>query len=43
MWYDKMVIKVLLIVSKILARRSESSYAFEIEKLEKEMFEREEK
>ena len=41
MWYDKAVVKVLLMVAKIMARSGKTSYAHEIEKLEKEMFESE--
>lgn len=39
MWYDKVVIKILLLIAKILSRSGKTSYSHEIEKLEKEIFE----
>lgn len=41
-WYDKIVIKTLLLVAKIMSRYGEKTYAHEIDKLEKEIFESEE-
>lgn len=41
-WYDKMVIKSLLLVARIMSRSGNKTYSHEIEKLEKEIFEREE-
>lgn len=41
-WYDKMTIKILLLVAKIMSRHGEKTYWHEIDKLEKEIFESEE-
>ena len=41
-WYDKCVVRILFVIAKILARSGETSFAHEIEKLEKEIFESEE-
>lgn len=38
MFYDKLVIRILLLVTKILARYGKESYGHEIEKIEKEVF-----
>lgn len=42
MWYDKVIIRILLYITKILARRSEKAFAHEIEELERFIFENEE-
>ena len=36
MWYDKLVIKILLLIAKILSRRGDKTCAHEIDNLEKE-------
>lgn len=41
-WYDKMTIKVLLLIAKIMSRYGEKTYCHEIDRLEKEIFESEE-
>lgn len=41
MWYDRLVIKTLLLIAKILSRYGDKTYAYEIENLEKEIFEKE--
>ena len=42
MWYDRATVKILFVIAKIFSRSGEKSYAHEIEKLEKEIFESEE-
>ncbi len=37
MWYDKMVIRLLLAVAKIMARYGKSTYAHEIEEFERDI------
>lgn len=41
-WYDKMTIKILLLIAKIMSRHGEKTYCHEIDRLEKEIFESEE-
>ena len=43
LWFDKTVIRVLLLVCKIMSRYGDKTYAHEIDKIEKEIFEGEEK
>lgn len=40
--YDHLVIKILFMIAKIVSRYGEKTFAHEIEKLEKEIFESEE-
>ena len=41
MWYDKLVVKTLLLIAKILSRHGDKTYAHEIDNLEKEIFKKE--
>jgi hypothetical protein len=41
MWYDKLIIKILLLIAKILSKYSNETYTQEIENLSNEMFKEE--